>query len=308
MAGKRKGKEDERHLWPEMLRVIREVAPKYIVGENVLGLVNWDGGLVFNEVQADLESAGYEVAAVVIPAAAVNAPHGRDRVWFVAYRNNTRNTTSRCGIERNRTEESEEREYSQPEFNGHGIDGLTADTNCVRCGRRSEQSGTNQSKERKICENEQQHRDGIRCEVEGCGWNATDTDSNGQHERNGNDEINTSEGRINAQCDTNTGDDDGDATDTSVGGIQGHRGRCENGEFQTNEFNTNNRKRQPRMDWEKFPTQSPICSGDDGLPAKLDGITFPKWRNESIRAYGNAIVPHVAFEIFKVIQIIETQS
>ena len=135
-----------------------------------------------------------------------------------------------------------------------------------------------------------------------------DTDSDGQHERNSNDEINPSERGVNALGDTNTGDDDGDATDTSVGGIQGHRGRCENGEFQTNEFNTNNRKRQPRMDWEKFPTQSPICSGDDGLPGQLDGITFSKWRNESIRAYGNAIVPHVVFEIFKVIQIIETQS
>jgi predicted carbohydrate-binding protein with CBM5 and CBM33 domain len=53
--------------------------------------------------------------------------------------------------------------------------------------------------------------------------------------------------------------------------------------------------------WQKFPTQSPICGGDDGLPTELDGITFPKWRNESIKAYGNAIVPQVAYEIFKAI-------
>lgn len=84
MAGKRRGKEDDRHLWPEMCRIIREVRPDYIVGENVLGLVSWDGGLVFNEVHSDLEAEGYEVQAVVIPAAAKNAPHGRDRVWFCA--------------------------------------------------------------------------------------------------------------------------------------------------------------------------------------------------------------------------------
>lgn len=85
LAGKRRGKDDERHLWPEMRRVYREVAPSWIVGENVRGLVNWNGGLVFEEVQADLESDGYEVIAGLLPAAGVSAPHKRDRVWFVAH-------------------------------------------------------------------------------------------------------------------------------------------------------------------------------------------------------------------------------
>ncbi|MCK4827968.1 hypothetical protein KA005_70215, partial [bacterium] len=57
-----------------------------------------------------------------------------------------------------------------------------------------------------------------------------------------------------------------------------------------------------RADWENFPTQPPICSGNDGLSARLDGITFPKWRNESIKAYGNAVVPSLVYEIFKVIE------
>jgi len=68
-----------------MLRLIREVQPTWVVGENVSGLIGWNGGLVFDEVQADLESAGYEVQAFVLPACGVNAPHRRDRVWFVAY-------------------------------------------------------------------------------------------------------------------------------------------------------------------------------------------------------------------------------
>ena len=89
-AGKRLGKEDERHLWPEMLRIIREVRPRWIVGENVFGLVNWSGGLVFDEVQSDLESEGYEVQAFVLPAAGVNAPHERNRIWFISYAGKTR--------------------------------------------------------------------------------------------------------------------------------------------------------------------------------------------------------------------------
>lgn len=84
-AGKRLGKEDERHLWPEMLRAIREIQPRYVVGENVPGLINWNGGMVFDEVQADLEASGYEVIPFILPAASVNAPHRRERVWFVAY-------------------------------------------------------------------------------------------------------------------------------------------------------------------------------------------------------------------------------
>ena len=85
-AGKRLGKSDDRHLWPEMLRVIREAAPRWIVGENVRGLVTWSSGLVFEEVQADLEAAGYQVQAFLLPAAGVDAPHERYRVWFVAHR------------------------------------------------------------------------------------------------------------------------------------------------------------------------------------------------------------------------------
>ena len=177
-VGERKGKEDERHLWPEMLRTIREVAPRYVVGENVLGLTNWDGGIVFDEVHTDLELAGYEVAAVVIPAAAVNAPHGRDRVWFVARR--------------------------------------------------------------------------------------VATDASGERQE-----------RWNGQ---------------SIGQVPTPHGVEKFG--------------QPTS-WETFPTKPAVCSGNDGVPDQLDGITFSKWRYESLKAYGNAIVPQVAFEIFKVIQKIE---
>lgn len=86
-AGERKGKEDERHLWPEMLRTIREIQPSWVVGENVLGLVDWSRGMVFDEVQIDLEDEGYEVTPYLLPACAVNAPHKRERVFIIAHSN-----------------------------------------------------------------------------------------------------------------------------------------------------------------------------------------------------------------------------
>lgn len=84
-AGKRKGKDDDRHLWPEMLRAIREVSPSYVVGENVRGLTNWNGGMVFDEVQADLEAEGFDVLPFLLPAYAVKGQHRRDRVWFIGH-------------------------------------------------------------------------------------------------------------------------------------------------------------------------------------------------------------------------------
>ena len=80
VAGKQRGKTDDRYLWPEMLRVIREAGPTWIVGENVAGIVN----MALDQVHADLEAEGYEVESVIIPACAVDAPHKRDRVWIIA--------------------------------------------------------------------------------------------------------------------------------------------------------------------------------------------------------------------------------
>lgn len=204
-AGKRLGKDDERHLWPEMLRVIREVKPTYIVGENVRGLTNWNGGVVFEEVCLDLENCGYEVQPVLLPACAVNAPHRRDRVWFVAYSN-----------------------------------------------------------------------------------------SNGFNQCNSQHEINASKGRINAF-------DDIEQINVTNSKSIGQKYALENGELERRRFRFANQ----RNIWNSFPSVSPICTGNDGLSDRLDSITFPKWRNESIKAGGNAIVPQVVFQIFKVIEQME---
>jgi DNA (cytosine-5)-methyltransferase 1 len=224
-AGKRLGKEDERHLWPEMLRAIREIQPRWIVGENVLGLVNWNGGLVFEEVQTDLENEGYEVQPFILPAVSVNAPHRRDRVWFVAYSNGARSRDN------GRANNEEEREV------------------------RGQYEGNVSTK---FC-------------------------SNG-------DATNTTSIRL-EQC--------ANKRKVRRKEVKGEIERCK----PSSSIKTISRKF--KSNWQNFPTVAPICDGNDGLSNRLDGITFSKWRNESIKAGGNAIVPQVVLQIFKAIELYE---
>lgn len=210
VAGLRKGTEDERHLWPEMLRIIGECQPRWIVGENVRGLVNWSDGLVLEACYSDLENLGYSVQSFIIPACATNAPHRRDRVWIVAHSNNFR-TSSRLG-------EVQSKDGEIPERNN---DAKLSDASTR---------------------------------------NAPDTDGAG-----GKQDIRQGEPR------------------------------------QPNETRS-------AIDWQAFPTVPPVCGGNDGLPQELDGITFSKWRKESIKAYGNAIVPQVAYRIFQSINNYENDE
>ena len=82
-AGKRRGTEDDRHLWPEMLRIISEVRPTWVIGENVIGIVKME----LDSILSDLEGEGYQTRAFIIPACGIDAPHKRDRVWIIAHAN-----------------------------------------------------------------------------------------------------------------------------------------------------------------------------------------------------------------------------
>jgi len=79
-AGKMRGQEDERYLWDEMFRAIKEVNPDWVVAENVTGFVN----IGLDKTINDMESEGYETRAFIIPACSVGAWHKRERVWIVA--------------------------------------------------------------------------------------------------------------------------------------------------------------------------------------------------------------------------------
>lgn len=209
-AGKRLGTADERHLWPEMLRGIREIQPGYVVGENVGGLINWSGGLVFDEIQTDLEAEGYEVLPFLLPAAGKNAPHKRDRVWIIAYSDRARLLQSEQTVS----------------------------------GRLPEQFN------------------GLR-------FQRTHTNADGK-------------------------DLEGIAQQAKAGGDRSDRSQWIAGVLGN--------------EWSDWPTQSPICTRNDGLSARLDttALSFPAWRRESLKGAGNAIVPQVAIEIFKAINLYQS--
>ena len=244
VSGKRKGKEDDRHLFPEMLRAIREVKPRWVVGENVRGIVSWNRGLVFEEVQADLEVEGYEVWPFILPACGVDAPHRRDRVWFVAFKNS----------------------------NGNGWDGIK---------RQSESS---------IWEF----------------WNPITGD---------NERLRTDNEEVEFTPNSNNKGLQGGKKVRVIGNSWSKRDEQPTGLLQSN--------------WRNFPTQSPICSGDDGFSTELlrqriredshgllsekeiDRIiskAAEKIRKESIKAAGNAVVPQLVLRIFQAIQSFDKQK
>ncbi|MBH8606011.1 DNA cytosine methyltransferase [Thermoactinomyces sp. CICC 10521] len=109
VAGKQRGKEDDRHLWPEMFRIIKELRPAWVVGENVTGLIK----LALDDVIADLESEGYTVRAFIIPAAAVGAPHRRDRVWIVGDSNRQRCNSGSSDWQERQVHNYKERDYQK---------------------------------------------------------------------------------------------------------------------------------------------------------------------------------------------------
>lgn len=255
------------------------------MGENVRGLISWNGGLVFDEVQADLEAEGYTVIPCVLPACGVNAPHRRERVWFVAYRASGGWDARRSDGGRENSDQTFRTDL-QYKSCGLGEIGITPNTNNAR--NTASRSGIVGEWTENIIE-----RELAQSEFSGHGFTA---DTNDKRNSAGLGSVSETNGEIPER------DENAEPCNASklFAANSSSSGRFQNNiEQQTGEFE----HACPR--WDKFPTQPPICGGDDGLSRELDGITFPKWRSESIKAYGNAIVPAVAFEVFKAINEID---
>ena len=304
-AGQRKGAEDDRYLWPEMLRAIREIQPDWVVGENVAGILSMvqpgsETALgreesLFVEVDRerilhrqeyvvetvcnDLEREGYSVQPVVIPACAVGAPHRRDRVFFIAHR-------ADAGVK-----------GMQRKWEDNILSGRTAsDTDGKRCNNWSDNW-----QERPICydqkryseenQSERTERKRRTCE-NGSVASYSQCPGSGQVQQEIQSEQSNGHSFDSNGSKRNVGYSDSELLQYRNSG--GQEGR-----------NSEKKPIEPPYcpkDWSRFPTQSPVCSRDDGISTRLDGIAFSKWRQESIKAYGNAIVPQVMYEIFQAIQ------
>ena len=262
-----------------MLRAIQEIKPRFVIAENVFGITNIDGGLVFQQVCLDLENEGYEVQPFIIPACAKNAPHRRDRCWFVAFNAKSKRNTQVGKICKGQNNESI----------GICVDNENA-TNSISNGGQ-EYSGSVGCEIREKESRRHQFANGLV--YNGKKSNATNPNGNGFNERNCNDEINPSEGGEYALRDINKSNCNGDDTDTN--GWQREQSAFNSGMGRIRQSNEED-------SWSVFPTQPPVCGGDDGLPTELDGITFSKWRAESIKGYGNAIVPQIALQLFQILE------
>lgn len=285
-AGARKGAEDDRYLWPEVLRGIREIRPAWFIGENVAGITSMvlpgdeievgsytdlEGEsyletkmhqqFIIDRICNDLENIGYSVQPVIIPACAVGAPHRRDRIWFIA-----KNTD---GIRCNREiwkEESCTGKFRKPCPGDY--ERVCSETN----------NAPNTFKYRYCTQEQDKQTKGCRRE------------NNGKPEKWGIPSKRT-DGFYPIQRNDTKSDNE----------------RCEklNPPDISNEQKQFSGKDIKMPNWRNFPAQSPVCCGDDGISSRLSGITFSKHRNESIKAYGNSMIPQVVYQIFKAIEDVE---
>jgi len=298
VAGKRKGTDDDRYLWDETLRVIAETKPTWFVGENVEGIVNISEGKVLQQIQKDLESEGFQVQCLIIPASGVGAWHQRKRVWIIAYSDNNglhrpkRNATIKSGNEpkdrlsirddKDVSNSSSQRPSTQSVGDNRELEkeskgeketrnksSLCASSSSsdvpnserLRNGRRSsEECGI---EERKLQQSEQK-RSSLRSEAERCG---SQTISNSNSKRL---EMRYKENSTLYRKD------------------------------KRRYFSELSSEREKESWWQ---TQSELCGVPNGISYELD-----KDRANRIKALGNSIVPEIAYEIAKAILVAENEQ
>ena len=278
VAGKRKSTADDRYLWDEMLRVIRETKPRWVIGENVEGIVNINEGMVLRQVLNDLENEGFQSQCIIIPASGIGAWHQRKRIWILAYSNNNGSYRSQGNATKQSSNEQKDRlsfgddkdvsnsntgfsirENEEIQSRGNattnGSEDVSNSDSWLCGGRGTELKSGDDRQGWFYTEKEKQTREHIRCKTIGC--NAI------------------------------LGED---VSNANGKGSQGYKLQhdLETGK-QISEHNGKTSFERQQTWWE---IESELCGVPNGVSYELD-----KDRSNRIKALGNSIVPQIARQI-----------
>ena len=310
-AGLQKATEDDRWLWDEMLRIIQDCKPKWVIGENVVGLININQGILFEQVQTDLEKEGYSVQSVVIPAASKNAPHRRDRVWIIGQltsnTNNTRNRTSKTYFDKKQqTIEQGWKEQSFFEPSRH--DETMADSENDR-GKQTKWQGRKgfRGRSENICRSKTEREEVIATDVPNTkrmGWTERAKIREASQRKGWADKSSNSSSTV-----TETED----ATNSNDKRLQGFRQHKQlEREQREDEFaksstpTTKHRATQCRMGYMANGISEALSGHFSEEPKAIPRVTTnQKDRTKKLKALGNSIVPQVVAELFYAIRIAE---
>ena len=331
-AGQRRGAQDDRYLWPYMFRCIDQIQPDWVVGENVGGILTmveqgevsqledtptlfdegdsvhryeYRGTFTLERICHDLETHGYEVQPILIPACGVGAPHKRDRVFIIGHRLASDTDDSSDGRTAREDESESGEEWLQEwdevrqsdianQVRRESTQDASADTSCSREGTSRKSQGI----EGIGSDPNIQPSKRVESSERTCGFHdvlrhpSDASDAGLQH------------GHQSASERSETGEVQGQRNRSFwdvYAETDGYRGETSEAEWSGCAGNGR---------WEHFPSVSPVHRGNDGLPFNVDDLTIPfaKWRTEALKAYGNAIVPQVMYEIFRAIEQVQQQT
>ena len=350
-AGKRRGAEDDRYLWPFMHRCINQIQPTWVVCENVAGILTmveqgkvtemaseatifdegdllhgyeFKGTFTLQRVCDDLEADGYEVQPILIPACGVGAPHRRDRVFIVGHRiaSDSDERTNGRNAGENEGESGEERDKVRVTDQSSEVrsTGAAILENTMHVGQLHGQP-KEQGSERDIrntgagsCERicaETSRTDSSNANRNG--YSASEKSGGVAGYRSKNDgqprERCEQTERTNRLSEVLRNAPDSDLQRFEERQHPGVSGKEERQHRKKDCYRGDTERVEPGCRWRSFPTVSPVHRGNDGLPFSLDDLTIPqtRWRFESLKAYGNAIVPQVMYEIFLAIEKVENR-
>jgi len=283
VAGKRKGTDDDRYLWDETIRIIRECKPRWFIGENVEGIINIQEGVVLRQVCDDLEKEGFEVQCVVIPASGIGAWHQRKRVWILAYSKHNGSHRSKGNETIESSNEQEKRLSVRDDQDVPNSSSQRSSSQSIRRNRKLEKKSRKKKETRdqstfctsSSCSNVP-NSDSIRhrrWSSEGCTnerWSFLPREQEGR-------EMGSEAQRCN-----------GDDANSNSEGSQRH-GVSTNMETKQRQVSSKNSIEEQQTWWE---AQSSLCRNVNGISYELD-----KDRANRIKSLGNSIVPLIAREL-----------